>query len=186
MLYYSCKVYVFIVPQGLYSVCSIYDQHTKLRMKFRFFTCSELGIIMLHSRHLVLSQQSPLTVKRRSQRRKQLATTLTVSSSILPSFNYHQSVCPVTIGNQVWAVDNYLSSEQVQVLEHGRRIPSCHIRELSRGNFLIKSEDVALLDKIGEGMYVIQFTCVKFYIPIQENLGSFTERDSGFSEAKLP
>ena len=42
-----------------------------------------------------------------------------------------------------------------QVSRSGARVPSCHMRELSRGHFLIKSEDVVLLDSIGEGVCVL-------------------------------
>jgi hypothetical protein len=36
-----------------------------------------------------------------------------------------------------------------------RRIPSYNMRELARGKFLVNSEDITLLDCIGEGVAVL-------------------------------
>ena len=66
----------------------------------------------------------------------------------------HWLVYLINIGQpvSVRAAKDLLSPHQAS--RSGARIPSCHMRELSRGHFLIKSEDVVLLDSIGEGVCV--------------------------------
>ena len=39
----------------------------------------------------------------------------------------------------------------LQVPRYRSRVPSYHMRELARGDFLVKNEDITLLDCIGEG-----------------------------------
>ena len=49
------------------------------------------------------------------------------------------------------------STSSLRVDETRARVPSRHMRELSRGNFTIKYEDITLLDTIGEGEFGIVY-----------------------------
>ena len=47
----------------------------------------------------------------------------------------------------------------VQAYESRVRVHSTHLRELTRGKFIIKYENITLLDNIGEGIHCIITAC---------------------------
>ena len=60
----------------------------------------------------------------------------------------------IIVGEQV-STTQTTESNFLQVPGSRTRVPSHHMRELARGKFLVKSEDITLLDCIGEGVWVL-------------------------------
>ena len=64
------------------------------------------------------------------------------------------------------------------VYENRPRIPSHHVRQLTRGKFIIKSKDIALLECIGEGNnYLFNHHFATWSLPIQGSLVLCTKLD---------
>ena len=67
--------------------------------------------------------------------------------------------------------DNGNQGNSLAVYENRPRIPSHHVRQLTRGKFVTKSEDITLLECIGEGNnYLFNHHFATWSLPIQEIL----------------
>ena len=60
--------------------------------------------------------------------------------------------CILFAGDQVPIKVSKDTSGYLQVPVLRSRVPSYHMRELARGQFIVKSKDITLLDCIGEGL----------------------------------
>ena len=62
------------------------------------------------------------------------------------------------------------SSSFLQVPGGRTRVLSHHMRELGRGKFLVKGEDITLLNCIGEGVSLVYRSCIiiTFLFPLGE------------------
>ena len=64
-------------------------------------------------------------------------------------------------------------ANSVPSYENRLRIPSCHVRQLTRGKFIVKYEDITLLECIGEGIIALSHPayCIFLgFIPFQGSL----------------
>ena len=74
--------------------------------------------------------------------------------------------------------DNCNQGNSLAVYENRPRIPSHHVRQLTHGKFVIKSEDITLLECIGEGnIYLFNHHFATWSLLIQGSLVLCTKLD---------
>ena len=61
--------------------------------------------------------------------------------------------CLLDVGDLVSAKGVVFPPSSLQVHGPRTRVPSYHMRELTKGRFLVSNEDITLLDCIGEGVH---------------------------------